>query len=587
MTNSRPRYGAQRALLLGVMHALLLVLSFPPFSFWGLAFLSPIPLYACILKSPITPSRTAFWAAVGSSPGWLWLHWWVRDISAMGLLPLVIVLSAYTMLFVWLAARIVQRFGRPELLLPLVWVGVEFFRGSVFAGGYPWYQLAHPLIESPRSVLAMPASVGGVYFVSFLCASYSFMLYLAVRAPHQARRKRAGLAAAGLFAAWVISGILLTPNRELDTTTFRFAVIQLNVPQDNRMDWTVRQRYRDWLTLRDLTLSAARDPANPQPLDAIIWPEGFVPGWTLDPVSLDTERRARLAWSMTPREPGDVPDLDVPSRISATAIVDEMLVMQRSLGIPLVVGSVAYDNLSIVDTPEGIDYQRDAMYNSAFVVIEGRVSPDWYDKLHLTPFGEVMPYISQSQWLEQRLLSLGANGMEFVLDPGNEPRNLAVPVHDLGGDAISLATPICFEATTSSVCRKLVSQDGQRKAGVMVNMTNDGWFSDSRGGRLSHFQNARWRCIELATPMIRCANTGISGVIDHRGQVVDTTIRPLRDDPLEGHLIGQVKLGNGLTPFARYGDLFGWITLLLTLGWGIAAIFPSRRAVDPMNNPAG
>lgn len=568
---------------MGAIHAMLLVLAFPPFSYWGFAFLAPIPLFAVALHPMIKPSRAALWGGIGASPAWLAFHWWVRDVSAMGLMPMVVVLSMYTMLFLWIATRVVERFGRPALLLPLVWVGVEFFRGSVFAHGYPWYLLAHPLIDSPRSVLAMPASIGGVYLVSFLCSAYSFLLYMSVRDPQQQRRKRAGFAAAGLFGSWLIAGLLLTPAKELHTAAFRFAVVQPDVPQDNRIDWSVRQRYRDWQTLRDITLAAASDPTNPLPLDLIIWPEGFVPGWTLDPVSLETERAAQLAWSMTPRDSKDVPELEVPARIRATEVVDQLLYMQQRLGIPMLVGSVGFENLHIVDTPEGIEYKRDAMYNSAFLIRSGKVGEVWYDKLHLTPFGEVMPYISGSEWLEQSLLALGANGMEFALSPGREPRNITVPVSQRGGQETSIATPICFEATVSSVCRRLVARGGIRRAGVMVNITNDGWFGNARGARKSHLQNARWRCIELQTPMIRSANTGISGVIDHRGQVLDTTIIPLRENPREGYMISQVFPAKGLTPFAHMGDLFGWLCMLLTMMWVFTAIFRPSRGVNPMN----
>jgi apolipoprotein N-acyltransferase len=591
MSHEHPNQtGRVRALLLGGTYALFVVLAFPPISMWWTAFLVPLPLFAIARDPRIRPSRAAFWAAIGSAPCWLWLHWWVKDVSVLGLIPLVIYMSAWTMLFVWLAARIVGRFGRDVLLLPLVWVGVEFFRGSVFATGYPWYLVAHSLIESPSSVLAMPASLAGVYFVSFLTASYALLMMLALRERDHKRRIRAGSAAAGLFAAWVLLGLVLIPPAELGSPVFRFATLQPNVPQDNRTDWTVRQRYRDWLTLRDLTIAAHEDETNPLPLDAIIWPEGFVPGWTLDPVSLDAERYENLAWDMTLKDPQDVPGLNVPDRIRATEVVDQLLVMQQALGVPLVVGSVAFDNLRIVevmvDTPDGqrpsIDYKRDAMYNSAFVIEDGRVADVWYDKLHLTPFGEIMPYISMSETLEQSLLSIGAQGMEFALDPGHEPRNLRVPLSDTSRDYVSLATPICFEATISSVCRSLVARGGERRAGVMVNITNDGWFGDSHGGRRSHLQSARWRCIELATPMIRSANTGISAVIDHRGRVLDQTITPLHQDPNEGYIIGQVQLGLGLTPFAHIGDLFGWICTISTLIWGGFAIFGSRQSVQPM-----
>ena len=585
-TEQQPRSGRLRALLLGFMHALAMVLSFHPFNLWWLSFVLPIPLFLLAQDPRMKPSRAAFWSALGVSPAWLWLHWWVKDVSVMGIIPLVIILSAYNMLFVWLAARAIHRFGRATLLLPLIWVGVEFFRATVFAGGYPWYLISHPLIESPSSVLAMPGAVAGVHFVTFLLTSYSYFVYLALREKSHSRRKRAGLAAGGLFASWVCLGLLLAPPQDLGTPQFRFAVVQPDVPQDNRMDWTVRQRYRDWLTLREITTKAYNDKTNPLPLDAIIWPEGFVPGWTLDPISLQTERAENLAWGMRLKDPNDVPELQVEERIRATRIVDELLVMQGAMETPFIVGSVAYDNLRIVETDNGIEYQRDAMYNSAFVIQDGRVQDVWYDKLHLTPFGEVMPYISASETLEQMLLSIGASGMEFALDPGREPRNLSVPLRSSDGAVVRLATPICFEATVSAVCRQLVARGQKRQAGVMINITNDGWFGESDGGRASHLQSARWRCVELATPMIRSANTGISAVIDHRGQIVNSTITPVGENPREGYLIGQVQIGAQLTPFALIGDLFGWICFAATLIWSGIAIFGPSRVVEPMSDNA-
>lgn len=585
MPKTTKRVAALRALLAGLIHAILLILSFPPFSLWGMALLVPIPLFVIARDPKTSPVRAAFFAAVGASPAWLWTHIWIKDVSALGLAPLVIVLSAFTFLFVWVAARLIKRFGRQALLLPLAWVGVEFFRGDIFGGGYPWYQLAHPLIQSPLSVLAMPAAWGGVYLVSFLCALYAALLLITVTAPTHSERKRTGLIAAIVFASWVVVGLGLIAPEPDASRYFRFAAIQPDVPQDNREMWTVRQRYRDWLTLRDLTIASTRDPQSPNPLDAIIWPEGFVPGWTLDPASLATERRENLYWSMTLKEPDDAPGLTgVPSSISATYVVDEMLLLQRTLGIPMVVGSTAFDNLRIVDTDDGIEYQRDAMYNSAFVIDHGHPQPIWYDKLHLTPFGEVMPLISRFDWLEERLLAFGAHGMEFALSPGREARVLTVPLsRPAGPDEAKLATPICFEATIASVCRRLVFKRGQRRAGVMINMTNDGWFGNWDPGREAHLQLARWRCIELNTPMIRCANTGFSCLIDHRGQIINRSITPLGDDPREGYLIDQIPLGSGTTVYARVGDLFGWACFGLTLAWTLAAIFGRSPPVHPVS----
>jgi apolipoprotein N-acyltransferase len=196
----------------------------------------------------------------------------------------------------------------------------------------------------------------------------------------------------------------------------RVGVVQTNVPQDNRMDWSTRQRMVDWLAMRDLTVLAARSETRP---DLIVWPEGLVPGWTLDPDSLDHERSRGILWKLQPRTPEEELALkDYPDAVPATRVVDEMLALQRAIDIPMLVGSVAYDNLQILTGPEGVEYDYDRMFNSAFVVQSGRVQDVWYDKVHLTPFGEVMPYISAWPWLEQRLLAVGAQGMAFSLSPG-------------------------------------------------------------------------------------------------------------------------------------------------------------------------
>lgn len=572
------------AIIAGLLSALFLILAFAPFSYWGFAFLIPFPLFILAKSNKLSPSRAAFWGALGTLPGWIWTHLWVSEISVAGVIPLVVQLGFFSFLFIWIARHLGSRLGRHAVVLPIVWVGVEFLRGSVVWNGYAWYLIAQPLIDSPLGILAMPASVGGVYLVSFLCASYSVVLLLAISSKTSKERLKFGVIAGGIFSAWIGIGYFLIPSEPTNPEYIRVGIIQPDVPQDNRTDWTVRQRIRDWLTLRDLTIAAATDPKNPEQLDVIIWPEGFVSGWTLDPASLSAEREAHLAWSLKARNDDDVPELTgLPSKVSATMVVDELLILQQALNIPMVVGSVAYDNLQIVDTDEGIVYQRDAMYNSAFVLLDGEPQPVWYDKLHLTPFGEVMPYISTWDWLEQALLSLGAQGMEFALSEGKEARLLTIPVDRNGQvEQVMLATPICFEATVSSVCRKLVFQGGQRQAGVMINMTNDGWFGSWDAGRKSHILNARWRSIELNTPMIRCANTGISCVIDHKGQIQTqdlTSVDPA--NPNEGYLIADVMLGQGSTLFALIGDLFGWICFLLMAFWTIRPIFRRPKIVQP------
>ena len=255
--------------------------------------------------------------------------------------------------------------------------------------------------------------------------------------------------------------------------------------------------------------------------------------------------------------------------------------LQEDIGIPMVVGGPGYDGLDIMKDDEGFfEYDEyEGKYNSVFVLARGRVDGRRYDKMHLTPFGEVMPVISRSDRLESMLLSLGAQGMAFNLSAGRSPTTLRVPSD---GDAgpIEIATPICFEATIARVCRRLVFDDGARRAGLMANLTNDGWFAWSDAGRRTHMLTARWRCVELNTPMVRAANTGISSVIDANGRVVRDAVTPVLDDQQDaGYINAAVKLGTGSTLYASIGNAVGWVALAATgAGIVISLFWPSRRA---------
>jgi apolipoprotein N-acyltransferase len=177
-----------------------------------------------------------------------------------------------------------------------------------------------------------------------------------------------------------------------------------------------------------------------------------------------------------------------------------------------------------------------------------------------------MPYISAWPWLEARLLALGAAGMRFDLRAGTEPTVFAVRSVSLGRD-VRVVTPICFEATTSWVCRRMIFEDGARRADLIVNVSNDGWFGWWDAGRVQHMQQARMRCIELATPMVRAANTGVSAIVNARGQVLEQgaiaedgsrgTVR------VGGVLWGRVPLAAGSPLHAVVGDAVGWAAMLI------------------------
>ncbi|GJM19660.1 MAG: apolipoprotein N-acyltransferase [Phycisphaeraceae bacterium] len=570
LLGNRPRL---RALAAGFAFGLLSALSYAPVGAWFLVFVAPVPLMLLAMRPGLRPGRAGVWAAAGVMPWWGAAHLYILNVSQLGFVPLIALLSAYVWLFVWISGRVASRWPRAAVVgLPVVWVGAEFLRGTVAFNGYAFYLTSHPLIESPGSVLAAPAGWLGAYFVTFLAAVVAAIL--AGTITRRTRPAAGGLAIAGvavLFTAAALFGRAPDGGRSV-----RVGVVQSNIPQDNRASWTFRQRVSDFLDMRELTLAAAGERP-----DVIAWPEGMFPGRAIGAEALAAERAAALIWPMEPESPDDAPGLgEVPDYIPATELADGLLALQAEIGAPMVVGSAGFDRFRVEEVDGGLRYRNDAIYNSAFVVEGGRVPTQRYDKLHLAPFGEVMPYISAWEWLETQLLAFGANGMTFVLERGDDPVVLDVPAD---GGVVHVATPICFEATVSGVCRRLVFDGGERRAGVMLTLTNDGWFGDWTPAREHYALASRWRCVELGTPLVRVANTGISAAYDARGRVIADELVGSTDstprDNVAGVLIADVALGEGATVYARVGDSFGWAALGLTLA-GLVGSFRGPRGPD-------
>jgi apolipoprotein N-acyltransferase len=228
----------------------------------------------------------------------------------------------------------------------------------------------------------------------------------------------------------------------------------------------------------------------------------------------------------------------------------------------MLVGAIGRAGFTVREGPQGgIQFDQRQKFNSVYLINDGRVQPERYDKVRLTPFGETMPYVRLWPWLQDRMLQFGANGMKFDLDFGRQMTVFNVPAASLGRH-VRVVTPICFEITIANHVRALAFEHGQRRADVIASITNDGWFGGWDVAREQHLQAARWRALELATPVVRAANTGVSALIDPRGRVL---ARGIENDPhgsqVGGILVGEVPLGTRTTLYARVGDLLPWTAL--------------------------
>jgi apolipoprotein N-acyltransferase len=189
----------------------------------------------------------------------------------------------------------------------------------------------------------------------------------------------------------------------------------------------------------------------------------------------------------------------------------------------------------------------EAEYYNSIEVLDGRgLSRERYDKQHLVPFGEYLPF---ERWLEQ------AGITQFVrvpggFSPGLGPRVLRVP-------GLPIATPlICYEAIFPTEIGDAFS--GALRPAWMLNLTDDAWFGLTPGP-YQHYAQARLRAIELGLPLVRAANSGISAVVDGLG-------REIAYAPLGAEGVLDFELPNPLppTPQSRFGSL-GAAVIAVTL----------------------
>ena len=396
------------------------------------------------------------------------------------------------------------------LALAVALTMAEWLRGHVLTG-FPWnafgYALTGPL------VLAQGAALVGLWGLT-LVAVYVFASP-AVLADEPAETRHpwlppaASLALVGALAVYGAVRLSQTPTSFVDGVKLR--IMQPNLPQDEKFNyaakWRVMSRY---LALSDR--ATGPDRMGVRDVTHLIWPESAFPFFL-------------------PREP------------DALAQIATLL----PPGTVLITGGVR----PVDAAPRAGGGVR--AYNSAYLIDHDGTILSVYDKIHLTPFGEYLPFQGFLESLGLQQLTKQQGG--FV--PGERRRAIPVP------GAPSVLPLICYEVVFPG---EAVPR-GERP-GWLVNLTNDGWFGRSAGPH-QHFQQARVRAIEEGLPLVRAANTGISAVVDPLGRVVGAL-------PLGGEGVLDARLPKPVppTPYARWGDgPFG-----LALALAFALVIRRRRS---------
>jgi apolipoprotein N-acyltransferase len=486
-------------------------LAMAPINFWPVLFLT-FPTLVWLIdggggrwRGVISAAATGWWFGFGYFlAGLYWVGYaflvdaptfgWLLPIAVLGLPAALAIFTAFGVAF----ARLLWTRGAIRILtLGVALTAAEWLRGHVLTG-FPWnafgYALTAPL------PLAQGAALIGLWGLTFVAIVVFASPATLIDDRAETRWPWLPLAL-GIIVLAGLAGfgglrLMRAPTRFVDGVHLR--IMQPNLQQDARFNYAAKQQVLD----RYVALSERA--SGPQSLgigDAthLIWPESAFPFF--------------LA-----REP------------NALAQIARLL----QGGTVLITGAVRL--------AEPVNAVDPAAYNSIYVIDRTGTIISVYDKVHLVPFGEYLPFqhflesLGLQQLTKQRGGFLAADRRALLDVPGAPP---ALPM-------------ICYEIIFPGE----VTAEGQRP-GWIVNVTNDGWFGIS-SGPYQHFQQARVRAIEQGLPLVRAANTGISAVVDPLGRIINSL--PLGS---EGVIDSPLPHAIGTPIYARVGDTPAGVIVVL------------------------
>jgi apolipoprotein N-acyltransferase len=499
--------------LKAIISGLLWAFAFPKFNLEFFAWFALVPLLFAIYSGNARRAMALGWVT-GMVFYFITMSWVVNTLINYGNIPTVLswlilsLLVAYMSLYVGLFAALVRRFSKNHpvylfLLAPVTWTALEYLRSMHSIYGFSWQGLGYSQFQL-IPVIQM-ASITGVYGISALIVLVNAGLFVLLHPAFEQYpvwrkyRRRVGATTLSLLLMCVgYGGWILKQEPVYSNPPVRVGLIQGNIPQQMKWDPAYRNDVLD--RYRNLTLKAAVL----QP-DLMVWPEAVTPFY-------------------------------FGKDIAGTEYV---LNVVRDSKTPLLLGSPAIEQIMDLSAPG--DPVSTHLYNSAYFVSAEGEPQGRYDKIHLVPFGEFVPFRSLLFFIDKLVVGIG----DF--ERGRETQMFKQGNH---GFAVS----ICFEIIFPDLVRQPVKQG----ANYLVNITNDAWFGHSAAS-YQHMSMVAMRAVENRVPIVRAANTGITGTVDAYGRIINAT------EIFEaGWVIARIQPSHSRPGFySTYGDIFSQACVLL------------------------
>jgi apolipoprotein N-acyltransferase len=499
-----------------IITGLLFSLSQPPFNhtfnpvfvlFPLLSFIVIIPLFVfathnSIKRSMVDSALFGFFASVSQ-------YYWIGFVTAEGLWHLILIgvvlIALYFGLYYFVSAMIfrliIKRLPRLYLLVfPAFWVCVDYLR-TLGEVSFPWSFLGYSLV--PYLPVAQMASITGVWGLTFLVVITNCLiwdLFKSYRISGDNLPRWIHLIVLGLF----ICGVSMWGAFRIYGNTSNVKDFKVSLIQSNmnQLSWGVNSLD----TAFSITDSMITEASLQKP-DLIIGPESAL----LCFLSKRAEYRNRVvSWV-------------------------------NSMQLPLLLGGLHWEKAA---DNRFYDY---SVYNSAFFFKPDTMYPRIYNKMMLVPFSEALPFEGILPILSR--VNLG----EADFKRGVDETIFTVK------DSLRIAPFICYEIIYPGFVQRRI----KRGVDCIVTITNDGWFGKT-SGPFQHAAMAQMRAIENGRPLVRCANTGISMIVDLFGRISTKTPIYVRQI-----LTGSLKLDHKSTIYLQWGDWF----VVVCVGMCMIAIF--------------
>ncbi|MDA0713244.1 MAG: apolipoprotein N-acyltransferase [bacterium] len=472
-----------------------------------LVFLAYIPVFLVVNNKSV---KQTFWLGFFAAliQYVIILYWFIVAMTVFGGISFwfsaLVLLTACSILACYIGvafavAQLVSRYFSWSIyyVLPVAICAVEYIRNFIFLGGFPWGASAYALADIP--LILQSVSLVGVYglvFYIILVNAALAALCFSVNKPRHKSLRSFIIVTSFVTVVFLVYGNIRLNNYEPDKlNSINVALLQGNIEQGikNKTYLYAEEILQKFQKLQKQALQ--------KPVDLVIWPEASFP------------YRVNSSNIFMPHLKGEMP--------------------------AAIVGGVFYEEFRM----PGSAKLNTVHYNTALIVapdlkIEGR-----FDKNHLVPFGEYVP------WPFMQIANKVVPGLG-VFGRGGNFNPIKLPL--LNHEPVLAGVTICYEGVFPEMSREFVINGAQ----ILVNITNDAWYGVS-SAPYQHLNMYKLRAVENGRSYIRATNTGVSGIVNSRGRVTHQT--QLYEDAVVN---ATVFLDNDHTIYSFIGDMVGYLSLI-------------------------